>query len=200
MKELTQSSLKGVSSRALFAYKNGCFTSHFLLLGIDFYKPRKRQTCLSKSPSPKTHFNRTGSVFALPIFGCLRTGKGRAMKVHCSLDISTTFLEGPQCFGKWGFLCPKIKNQKKKSENQNADLFDFLLPVSSRHRTQKINISGPGFYASGKHDFSTPGTNSENLIFRFSDSTFRSSEVSEFSKLQMGAKHQSIGDPQHISL
>ena len=31
------------------------------------------------------------------------------------------YFEGPQCFGKWGFLCPRLKNQKfKKSENQKC--------------------------------------------------------------------------------
>ena len=71
-----------------------------------------------------------------------------------------------------GFSLPQAQ-KKQNSKNQkikNADLFDFLMPVSSRYKTQKINISGPGFYASGKHDFSKPGTNSENPIFRFSGS------------------------------
>ena len=65
---------------------------------------------------------------------------------------------------------------------------------SSRHKTQKINISGPGFFASGNHDFSKSGTNSENPIFRFTaSSSFRLTEVSEVSKPQ---SRQSIGDPQ----
>ena len=67
------------------------------------------------------------------------------------------------------------------------------MPVSSRYKTQKINISGPGFYVSGEHDFSKPGTNSENLIFRFSDSIFRLTEVSEFSKPQRGQSTKASG-------
>ena len=68
------------------------------------------------------------------------------------------------------------------------------MPVSSRHKTQKINISGPGSYASGKHDFSKPGANSENLSFRFSDSIFRLiPEVSEFSKPQRGQSLNASG-------
>ena len=48
----------------------------------------------------------------------------------------------------------KVKNQQfKKSENQNADIFDVSMPISSWCKTQKSNISGFGFYTLGKHDF-----------------------------------------------
>ena len=63
---MTWSSLKGVSNRALFAYKNGRFPSSFLLLGIAFLEALKKANVSFKSPSPKPHLNRTGSVFALP--------------------------------------------------------------------------------------------------------------------------------------
>ena len=65
--KLTRSSLKGVSNRALFAYKNGRFASRFLLLGIGFLEALKKTNLSFKSPSPKPHLNRTGSGFALPI-------------------------------------------------------------------------------------------------------------------------------------
>ena len=44
--KLTRSSLKGLSNRALSAYKNGRFARSFLLLGIGFLE--RRQICLSK--------------------------------------------------------------------------------------------------------------------------------------------------------
>ena len=52
VEKLTWSSLEFVFffNRALFAYKNGRFASSFLLLGIGFYKPQKRQICLSNVP------------------------------------------------------------------------------------------------------------------------------------------------------
>ena len=62
----TRSSLKGVSSRALFAYKNGRFANSFLLLGIDF-ETLKKANMSFKSPPLKPHLNRTGSVVTLPI-------------------------------------------------------------------------------------------------------------------------------------
>ena len=67
MEKLTQSSLKGLSNRALFAYKNGRFASRFLLLGIGFLEASKKANLSFRSPSPKPQLNRTGSVFALPI-------------------------------------------------------------------------------------------------------------------------------------
>ena len=42
VEKLTRSSLKGVSNRALFAYKNGCFASRFLFLGIGFLEASKK--------------------------------------------------------------------------------------------------------------------------------------------------------------
>ena len=72
---------------------------------------------------------------------------------------------------KMGFSLPPAQKSKiQNSEHQNADLFDFLMPIFSHYKSQKINISGPGFNASGKHDFSKPGADSKNLTFRFSDS------------------------------
>ena len=95
------------------------------------------------------------------------------------------------------FFCwPRLKNQKFNQKIKSADLFDFLMSVSSRYKTQKINISGPGFYASGEHDFSKPGANSENLIFRFSDSIFRLTEVSEFLKPRRGQSTKASGPTQ----
>ena len=75
------------------------------------------------------------------------------------------------------------------------------MPVSSRYKTQNNNILGLGFYASGKHEFSNPGTNSEKPISDFPiqgefdfpiNWSFRIFEATE------RAKHQSIGDPQQI--
>ena len=54
-------------NRALLAYKNGRFASSFLLLGIGLLQASKKANLSFKSPSPKPHLNRTGSVFALPI-------------------------------------------------------------------------------------------------------------------------------------
>ena len=67
---MTRSSLKGVSNRALLAYKNGRFASSFLLLGIGFLEALKKANVSFESPSPKPHLNRTGSVFSLPIIVC----------------------------------------------------------------------------------------------------------------------------------
>ena len=67
LEKLIRSSLKGVSNTALFAYKDGRFASSFLLLGIGFLEASKKANSSFKSPSPKPHLNRTGSVFALPI-------------------------------------------------------------------------------------------------------------------------------------
>ena len=67
VEKLTRSSLKGVSSKTLFAYKNGRFASSFLLSGIGFLEASKKANLSFKSPSPKPHLNRTGSVFTLPI-------------------------------------------------------------------------------------------------------------------------------------
>ena len=63
VEKLTQSSLKGLSNRAL---KNGRFASRFLLLGIGFLEASNKANLSFKSPSPKPHLNRTGSAFALP--------------------------------------------------------------------------------------------------------------------------------------
>ena len=67
VEKLTRSSLKGFFNRALFAYKNGCFESSFLFLDIGVLQASKKANFSFKSPSPKPHLNRTGSVFALPI-------------------------------------------------------------------------------------------------------------------------------------
>ena len=48
-KKPTRSSLKGVLSSALFAYKNGRFASSFLLLGFGFLEASKHAN-LSKAP------------------------------------------------------------------------------------------------------------------------------------------------------
>ena len=66
MEKLTWSSLKGFLNRALFAYKNGRLASSFLLLGIGLLFASRKANLSFKSPSPKPHLNRTGSVFALP--------------------------------------------------------------------------------------------------------------------------------------
>ena len=66
MEKLTRSSLKAFLKRALFAYKNERFASSFLLLGIEFLKASKKANLSFKSPSPKPHINRTGTVFVLP--------------------------------------------------------------------------------------------------------------------------------------
>ena len=67
VEKLTRSSLKGLSNRALFAYKSGRFTRRFLLLGIGriFRSLEKGKFVIQKSLS-QTYLNRTGSVFALP--------------------------------------------------------------------------------------------------------------------------------------
>ena len=67
VEKLTRSSLKGLSNRAIFAYKNGRFASRFLLFGLGFSEASKKANLSFKSPSPKPHLNRTGSVLALPI-------------------------------------------------------------------------------------------------------------------------------------
>ena len=100
-------------------------------------------------------------------------------------------------------LAQKSKIQKiRKSKMQT--FFDFSMPVSSRYKTQKNNISGLAIlrirqtrvfetrYKLRKADF---------LIFRFrASSIFRLTEVSEFSKPTERAKHQSIGDTQFLAL
>ena len=43
----------------------------FLLLGIGFLQASKKANLSYKSPSPKPHLDRTGSVFALPTLTCL---------------------------------------------------------------------------------------------------------------------------------
>ena len=86
----------------------------------------------------------------------------------------------------------KIKNSKNQ-KIKNADLCDFLMPVSSRYKAQKINISGPGFYASGEHDFSKPRYKLRKSDFPISDSIFRLTEVSEFSKPQRGQSTKASG-------
>ena len=49
-----------------FAYKNGRFASSFLLLGRGLLYASKKVNVSFKSPFPKPHLNRTGSVLALP--------------------------------------------------------------------------------------------------------------------------------------
>ena len=66
VEKLTRSSLKGLSNRALLAYKNGRFASRFLLLGIGFLEASKKANLSFKSSSPKPPLNWTGSVLALP--------------------------------------------------------------------------------------------------------------------------------------
>ena len=70
VEKLTRSSLKGFLNRALFAFKNGRFAGSFLFLGIGLLKALKKANLSFKSPSPKPHLNRTGSVFALPKISC----------------------------------------------------------------------------------------------------------------------------------
>ena len=102
-----------------------------------------------------------------------------------------------------GFSLPRLTNQKfKKSENQQImqTFFHFSMPVSSRHKTQKNNISGLGFYASGKHEFAKTGTNSEFSdfpIFRLRASYIRQSF--RILKAAEWAKHQSVGNPQEMT-
>ena len=71
--------------------------------------------------------------------------------------------------------------------------------VYSRHKTQKENISGPGSYTSGKHDFWKSGTNLEknwlpdvSIHGELKFPIDRSFRVFEFSKR---ARHQSIWRP-----
>ena len=62
-----------------------------------------------------------------------------------------------------GFSLPLAQKSKiqKIRKSKMLIFFDFSMPVSSRYKTQKNSISGLGFYASGKREFSKPGTNSE---------------------------------------
>ena len=65
VEKLTRSSLKGVLNRAHFAHKNGRFAGSFLPLRYRTFISQKKGKLVFKSPSPKPHLNRTGSVFAL---------------------------------------------------------------------------------------------------------------------------------------
>ena len=99
-----------------------------------------------------------------------------------------------------GFSLPLAQKSKiqKIRKSKMRTFFDFSMPVSSRYKTQKNNISGLGFYASGKHEFSNPGTNSEKPIFRFpTQSEFYYPMHQSFWVFEETerAKHQSIGDP-----
>ena len=67
VEKLTRSSLKGVFKQTPF-YKNGRFASSLLLLGVGLLQASKKAHLSFRSPSAKPHFNRTGSVFALPMF------------------------------------------------------------------------------------------------------------------------------------
>ena len=62
------------------------------------------------------------------------------------------------------------KSQIQKIRNQRWRLTCFSDTVAFRCTTQQNSMSGPGFYISGKHDFSKAATNSEKPILQLSDS------------------------------
>ena len=70
--------------------------------------------------------------------------------------------------GKWGFLCPWLKNQNSKiRKSKILTFFDFSMPVSSRYKAQKNNISGIGdFTHQANTSFQSPVQTQES---RFSD-------------------------------
>ena len=63
--KLTRPFCRAFQTRPFF-YRNGRFASRLLLLGIRFLEASKKAHLSFKSPSLKSHLNRTGSVFALP--------------------------------------------------------------------------------------------------------------------------------------
>ena len=71
-------------------------------------------------------------------------------------------------FWKWGLLRPRLKSIPNKQIIKDADSFKFLMPVSSRCKTQKTTV-GTWMFVSGKHECLKPGTNLQKPIFRSSD-------------------------------
>ena len=71
--KISQTHFCRLGSPNLFACKNGRFASSFLLLGVGLLEASQKANLSFKSPSPKTHLNRTGSVFALPIRSLLKS-------------------------------------------------------------------------------------------------------------------------------
>ena len=66
VEKLTRSSLKGVSNRALFLYKNGHFASSFLLLGIAVLEASKKANLSFKSPLSENPFRLDRVSFCTP--------------------------------------------------------------------------------------------------------------------------------------
>ena len=89
---------------------------------------------------------------------------------------------------------PGLKNQKlKKSENQKCRHFlIFRCQYLPGIRLRKNNIPVLGFYASGKHEFSNRGTNSEKPIFRL-----RASSISDAPKFPSFRGHRGGKAPKH---
>ena len=89
---------------------------------------------------------------------------------------------------------PRRKNQSSKNErDQKCQHFWFLYLPSIRLKQHL----GPGFYTSGKHDFSKPSANSEKAIVP-TQRELSLTEVSHIFEAPEQAKHQSIGDPQKM--
>ena len=89
VEKLTRSSLKGLSNRWPFLLIKMGVLQAVSLLGTGYLEASKKANLPFKSPSPKPHLDRTGSVFALPIhcgFPC-----GILLNTEGSLNL---FVEG----------------------------------------------------------------------------------------------------------
>ena len=197
VEKLTRSSLKGVSNRALFAYKNGRFASSFLLLGIGFLEASKKDNLSFKSPSPKPHSNRTGSVFALPIVrreyhqSCAQPGFP-AEKKRCHFWASSAYF--PVFGEKKGRKKARAQPRKKtcaqpwyarksgKSPGQNRGLVEINLWASKTHYLKAFQSLGTCLdystitrarFALHGSDSATP-TDSENSIAVYTSNVYRS--------------------------
>ena len=116
----------------------------------------------------------------------------------CAAVWSRKLLEGPQCSGKGGFLCPRLKNQKfKKSENQKGRIFFiFRCRYIPGIRLRKPISRDLDFTHQAMAIFRDPVQTRKTgfPIYWFGvSSIFRLTEVSEFSRPQRGQSTKALG-------
>ena len=161
VEKLTRSSLKGFFNRALFAYKNERFASSFLLLGVGLLQASKKANLSFKSPSPKPHLNRTGSVFALPTFGGFPvenpTKKANRLKAllrgislsEYGLEGSRVRLTGLSEYGSVAYLVERPTRETQAEQYSDTGLHKLFCPVGL----------GTTLGLSGEFTGFVPGTN-----------------------------------------
>ena len=110
VEKLTWSSLRGVSNRNLFAYKNGRFASRFLLLGIGFLEASKN---LSETPFKPDRVSFSSPEQMTPIVHISGEAVSRQISNNCtSLScLAQIELDRRSLIGVLQLVCTRQSNQ-----------------------------------------------------------------------------------------